>query len=220
MSWRMRARNHWRLQNMIPLDMLLEHLAVAPCSDPRDRVYGLLSLLGTQSEEVHHLQPDYTIYARQLYYRVLGRRLLSASTRTRRSRLTIAGRRAILRLALSVADDDGFKINDLIYQIVEYAQEQALDLNSALIDDSRMASHRELLRSMSDPSHEPGKRDHSRQNPLAVYREVINIFSGFPKKRRRPGDLGHIRKAVEAGVGPRLKYVMVLLIYWTPKQDM
>lgn len=182
MSWRMEARNRWRRLRTIPLDMLLEQLAVAPCSDPRDRVYGILSLLGTQSEATHHLQADYTISEKQLYYRVLGRRLLSASHRTTLRRLTMAGRRAILRLALGVADDDDFKMNDLLYQIVEFAQEQALEFNPDLIDDPRMASHREILRSMSDSSPEPGKRDHGGQDPLAVYSEVTNIFSGFPKK--------------------------------------
>lgn len=182
MSWRMGARKYWRLQSTIPLDMLLEHLAVAPCSDPRDRVYGLLSLLGTQCGEVRHLQPDYTISARQLYYRVLGGRLLSASTRTTRRRLTIAGRRAILRLALDVADDNDFKTNDLLYQVVECAQEQALELNSELINDPQVASHREVLRGMSDSHLAPGYRDHGGQDALAVYSEVTNIFSRFPKE--------------------------------------
>lgn len=182
MSWRMEARNRWRLSKTIPLDMLLENLAAAPCSDPRDRVYGLLSLLGTQSEAEYHLQPDYTISEKQLYYRVLGRRLLSASEQTTRRRLSMAERRAILRLALKVADDDDFKINDLLYQVLECAQEQALELSSELIDDPRMASHREVLRGMSDPYRAPGNRYRGGQDPLAVYSEVTNIFSGFPKE--------------------------------------
>lgn len=181
MSWRMEARNRWRLSKTIPLDMLLERLAAAPCSDPRDRVYGLLSLLGTQSESKHHLQPDYTISGKQLYYRVLGRRLLSASKRTTCRRLSMAERRAILRLALKVADDDDFKVNDLLYQVVECAQEQALELNSDLIDDPRMASHREVLRGMSDPCLAPRKWNQGGQDPQAVYSEVTNIFSVFPK---------------------------------------
>lgn len=181
MSWRMEARNRWHLVRMVPLDMLLEQLAAASCRDPRDRVYGLLSLLGAQSE-MHHLEPDYTISEKQLYYRVLGCRLLSASQRTTLRRMSMAGRRAILRRALGVAADDDFKMNDLLYQIVECAQDEYQAFDSGLMDDPRMASCHEVLRNMCDPSHEPEKHGSDGQDPVAVYTEVINLFSGFPKE--------------------------------------
>lgn len=132
---------------------------------------------------MHHLKPDYTISEKQLYYRVLGCGLLSASSeRTTLRRMPMAGRRAILRRALGVAADDDFNMNDLLYQIVECAQDQCRAFDSGLVDDPRVASSREVLSNMCDPSQEPEARGFEGQDSVAVYSEVTNIFSGFPKE--------------------------------------
>lgn len=55
----------------IPVDEIMTRFAYGECSDPRDRIYALLTLLNPQ-EGVEPLSADYRISAEHLYDRVLG----------------------------------------------------------------------------------------------------------------------------------------------------
>lgn len=100
-----------------PIEEILTMFSYGECSDPRDRIYALLTLIkpGTDSG-FEPLLADYSISAEHLYYRVLG------YVRPMLHRSDWRGFREELGKALcscSWADSEATKLNEVVYKIVE-----------------------------------------------------------------------------------------------------
>lgn len=174
---RIDARIWWLQQRVSSLEELMEQFRSAHCSDPRDRVYALLSLLRDESHGFPRLEPDYTISERELYYRVLCYR--------RRWRLAHNWRyeskelRGELREALGIPEDESFKKNDFLYEITGLGR-------LAWPEDSIIESHHELLNSLTNLNDNysprlPNPEIEGNRDPREVYQDIIRMFSEFPK---------------------------------------
>lgn len=124
----------------LPLESLIRVFRRNHCSDPRDRIYALLSLMKRQPQATRVLRPDYSISSSRLYYRVIGyyrqRRddlevLLDCPIEDRkyfrdllsdvscRSSADESSNRALLREALEIPVDEEFTRHDIVHRFAE-----------------------------------------------------------------------------------------------------
>lgn len=110
------------------LDELLFAFGYGQCSDPRDRMYALLSLVRHRgSQSPRPLLPDYTISAEQLYYRVLAHLRSSPSLADNRSWTDFRG---VLCRALELdKDEEYFRRHDTLYEVTGDKSRQGVDAN-------------------------------------------------------------------------------------------
>lgn len=158
------------------LESLITIFKSSKCSDIRDRVYALLSLVQTRSDDSKPLYPDYTISPRQLYYRVLGNVRHSPALRTPTDWDTF---RAELCELLVIPRDEDFERNDLLYRASEHERpyqkpllslhpERRIELGHAFLKD--VADY--LTCSLAD----------MHRHPQRTYTEVVQTFQSFPKE--------------------------------------
>lgn len=158
------------------LDSLIRTFESSKCSDVRDKVYALLSLVQTRSEGSSPLYPDYTITPRQLYYRVL------ANTRhspTLRHTTEWDAFRDDLRRILDVPHDKDFWTNDLLYRASEHERPHQKPLLS-LHPDHRTKLGHTLLQDVA--RHLEWPLAAIKRDPKVIYEEVIAYFHSFPRK--------------------------------------
>lgn len=158
------------------LDALICMFESSKCSDVRDRVYALLSLVGTRSDDAKPLYPDYTISPGQLYYRVLNNVRQSPSLKNTDEWDTF---RARLCNILVIPRDGDFERNDFLYRVSENERPDQKPLLS-LHPDHRTKLGHAFLKDVADYLHWP--LAHMDRDPERVYKDVIQIFQPFPKE--------------------------------------
>lgn len=158
------------------LDSLLTISEWSRCSDIRDKVYALLSLVQKQSDDSKRLYPDYTVSPRQLYYKALGN---LRHSRTLRDTGNWVAFREQLRLVLDIPRDEDFEINDFLYRSSEYERPHQKPLLS-LYPDHRIKLSQAFLKDVADYLHWPlADMD---GDPQSIYKKVIQNFQRFPKE--------------------------------------
>lgn len=158
------------------LDLLICMFESSKCSDVRDRVYALLSLVGTQSDDSKPLYPDYTISPWQLYYRVLSNVRQSPSLRNTADWHAF---RARLCNILVLPRDEVFERNDFLYCVSEIERPDQKPLLS-LHPDHRARLGHALLKDVAEYLHWPPA--HVEREPQHIYKDVIQSFQHFPKE--------------------------------------
>lgn len=158
------------------LEFLISMFQSSKCSDVRDRVYALLSLVQTRPEDWKPLYPDYTISPRQLYYRVLGGLRHSPSFRISTNWDSF---RDHLRRFLVLPRDETFEKNDFLYRASEPERPGQKPLMS-LHPDHRTGLGFALLKDVADYLHWP--LAHMERDPQRIYKDVIQMFQPFPKE--------------------------------------
>lgn len=158
-----------------PIEEILTMFSYGECSDPRDRIYALLTLIkpGTDSG-FEPLLADYSISAEHLYYRVLGyvRPMLhSGGWRGFRKELGKA------LCSCPWADSEEAKMNEVVYEIVEIWHSYCERYDQlAKKDGSLFTEFQEYL-----AKHLGGFSGGmlSRRDP--TYRAIILRFQAFPR---------------------------------------
>lgn len=158
------------------LDSLISAFQTSKCSDVRDNIYALLSLVRTLSDNSKPLYPDYTISPRQLYYRVLGNVRQSPTLRDTTDWKLF---RARLRSILNIPRDEDFERNDLLYLISERERPHRKPLLS-LHPDHRTTVGHALLDHVANYLQWP-PTDMTRDTQR-IYKEIISSFQQFPRE--------------------------------------
>lgn len=168
------SRTWWRETETVTLDMLLWRFRSAHCSDPRDRVYGLLALLRNHARDSPHIEPDYSISERQLYHRLIS--LYQVRRTSADTSYLLHGFWADLREALTIPEGESFDRNDFLYEIVA-------GLGASCPDDPAVRVHRNLLEELGlhSYSHAEKVKDYGSRDPREIYQEIMGLFAGFPK---------------------------------------
>lgn len=155
------------------LDELLFTFSYGQCSDPRDRIYALLSLVrhrrphGSKS-----LPPDYNIPADQLYYRVLSHLRYSPYLAEYESWSRF---RAVLFRALELdPDETSFQLHDEIYKITGILSWQQMAASFWSYESSRYPY---LLWWQSLKGYDLFNSD----TPTSSYRKLMTLFRTFPR---------------------------------------
>lgn len=176
------------------LDELLFAFIYGQCSDARDRVYALLSLVRhRRPHSFRSLLPDYTISAEQLYYRVLSHLRYSPSLAEDRSWSNF---RDVIRTALKLDPNKVFlHLHDTLYEITGSIswQRMAASFGSYEQLQCRFSLWRQSL------GEQGGLKSFQRlqyllwqqslkayglldsDTPFSSYRELINLFRTFPR---------------------------------------
>lgn len=180
------------------LDELLFAFSNAKCSDPRDRVYALLSLVRDRRPHGStSLLPDYTISAEQLYYRVLSHLRYSPSLAEHK---TWSHFRAVLFLALDLnpwPNETSFHLHDALYKITGSIswQRMAASFESYEKLQYRYFLWRQGVKGYGDPeSLQQFQYRHflwkqslkgyellNSDTPFSSYRRLIKLFGTFPR---------------------------------------
>lgn len=170
------ARNYWQVTlgdtvlGAKTLDQLLEAFYRSECSDPRDRVYALLSLVKASSDTSSvPLRADYTITTCQLYYRVLGHLRASSSPS---DSVAWTRFRTVLAEALEIPRaDETFTLNETLYDIAE------------LVRDKRLVRHRQSKQYMGTLIQQYYHAFHvlNAANQEQACELVLRHFESFPR---------------------------------------
>lgn len=176
-----RDRWHGRLTSAFldidtSLDILIERFGSRQCSNVRDRVYALLSMVRNQPDASKPLYPDYNISPKQLYIRVLGyvRHIPSLSD-------TIAWEqfRTSLRHALGIPLDRGFRKIELLYNVTERDRPHRKPLLQ-LHPDHRIQLNHTMLKTLASFFME--SFDDETWDPQHRYTKMTKLFEEFPKE--------------------------------------
>lgn len=157
------------------LDLLIRVFEKSRCSDVRDKVYALLSLVQARSGDSKSLYPDYTVSPRELYYRVLSNLRQSPSLMNTADWNNF---RAQLCRILVIRRDEDFERNDFLYRASEHERPDQKTL-LCLHPDHRTGLESALLKDVADYLHWPLAR--MERDPQRVYEEVIQSVQTFPK---------------------------------------
>lgn len=173
------GRRRWKRKSATSettLDLLICMFESSKCSDVRDRVYALLSLVGTRSDDSKPLYADYTISPWQLYYRVLSNVRQSPSLRNAADWDTF---RARLCNILVISRDEDFERNDFLYRVSEIERPDQKPLMS-LSPDYRIRLGHAFLIKVTNYLHWPlAVMD---RDPQLIYEYIIQILHPFPKE--------------------------------------
>lgn len=155
------------------LDELLFAFNYAQCSEPRDRIYALLSLVRhrrPQSSET--LLPDYTIPAEKLYYRVLAHLRYSPGLSSHESWSRF---RAVLFRALELDPNEmSFQLHDELYTITGNLSWQQM---AASFQTYERFQYRYLLWWQNLKGYNLFNSD----TPTSSYRKLMTLFRTFPR---------------------------------------
>lgn len=155
------------------LDELLFVFNYAQCSDPRDRIYALLSLdRHRRPHKSRLLLPDYTISGEQLYYRVLSYLRYSPCLATHESWSRF---RTVLFRALELDPDEmSFQLHDEVYKITGCLSWQRM---AASFGSYEQFQYRYFLWWQSLKGYDLFNSD----TPTSSYRKLMSLFRMFPR---------------------------------------
>ena len=176
------VRNRWHvrltsgfLDADTSLDMLIVMFGSRQCSNVRDRVYALLSMVRHQPN-ASKLYPDYNITPKQLYLRVLGHVRHTPSLSD-----TVAWKRfrTSLRAALEIPLDPDYRMIELLYDVTEPDRSHRKPLLHHH-PDHRIQFNHDMLGSLASFFEKPF--DNETWDPQQRYTEVTKLFEDFPKE--------------------------------------
>lgn len=179
------------------LDALIRHFYRWECGDPRDRIYGLLSLATKDSWVVADRSPleaDYNIPPQKLYHRVLAymRNLPSLSGMSAWNDF-----RVILSKALRVESDREFLRNGFIY---DFPAMRAGTEN--IVEVAQNILKREGDEKSFDPLF-------FTMTPQAVYDDILEYFEAFPREEDPMAwrDFENAMVSIMPGRGKRIRMI-------------
>ncbi|TEA14082.1 Heterokaryon incompatibility protein 6, OR allele [Colletotrichum sidae] len=139
------------------------------CTDPRDRVYGLLGLTELDDEDEDGLRADYSIDAFQLYHRVL-------SHLGKRGRPPSEMFRFRLAQGLQVADHESFSTSTFVYEAVASRSVKRLLRSGSNIWKSQLLKDVEHHLAINNP-------EVGRNSGTDSYENVMSYFNCFPREQ-------------------------------------
>jgi hypothetical protein len=157
------------------LDTLFTSFHAGQCADVRDRIYALLGLIKDDVAR-RSLSANYTITPTKLYYQVLAHVRYSPSLATKSAWKTF---RDHLKTALQVADDETFRLCDLVYEVTEEDRPMQKPLWS-LLDDARKRLTKLVVERLDVYFGE----SHYEVDGTAerTYSALVEKFKGFPRE--------------------------------------